>query len=68
VTRKEVRRYIVRSRWCNSATFIFLLWTLCLTYAMLYDSRAYTLVIPLSVILFMLLGETIYICVYQVEG
>ena len=63
--RKEVRRYVVRSRWCNSAMFIFLLTAVCLTYAMLYDSRAYAVVIPLSVILFMLLIQTVHVIVYE---
>jgi len=65
MTKKEVRRYVVRSRWCNSATFIFLFWILCLTYAILYDSRAYAVVIPLSVILFMLLIQTVHVIVYE---
>lgn len=63
--RKEIKRYVFRSKWCRSAFFVFLVWSFSLVYALLYDSRAYALVYPLTVILTLLLAETCYVCVYE---
>ncbi|MEM0095587.1 MAG: hypothetical protein QW660_02995 [Candidatus Bathyarchaeia archaeon] len=66
--RRETKRYIIRSKWCIHVYWVLLLWTVVLGYSMLFDNRFTVLVYPLTVILFMLLIQTIYICVYQVEG
>ncbi|MEM3731050.1 MAG: hypothetical protein QW667_07820 [Candidatus Bathyarchaeia archaeon] len=63
--RKEIKRYVIRSRWCYPAIVCFLIWSLTLVYAMLYDCRAFVVVYPLTIILLMLLAETVYIVVYE---
>jgi len=63
--RKEVRRYIIRSKWCIHAYWVLLLWTAVLGYAMLFDSRFMILVYPLTIILSMLLVQTVHVIVYE---
>jgi hypothetical protein len=63
--RREVKRYVIRSRWCNHAIFVFLIWSFIYAYATLFDNRFFILMPSLSLILGMLLLETVYVCVYE---
>lgn len=63
---KEIKRYVLRSKWCIHAYWVLILWSLVLAYAMLYDSRFIVIVYPLLIILIMLLLQTVHVKVYQV--
>ena len=65
MTRKEVKRYIVRSRWCVHVYWVLLVWSAIFGYSMLFDSRFMVLVYPLTIILFMLLIQTVHVIVYE---
>jgi len=65
---KEIKRYVLRSKWCIHAYLVLMLWSLILAYAMLYDNRFIVLVFPLFIILVMLLIQTIHVDVYIPES
>jgi H+/gluconate symporter-like permease len=65
---KEIKRYVLRSKWCIHAYWVLILWSLILVYAMFYDNRFIVLVYPLSIILVMLLIQTIHVRVYLPES
>ncbi len=63
--RKEIRRFVLRSKWCIHAYWVLILWSAILAYAMLFDKRFMFAVYPLLIILIMLLIQTVHVCVYE---
>jgi uncharacterized membrane protein YoaT (DUF817 family) len=63
--KKEVKRYVIRSRWCNHAIAVLLLFAIALTYSLNYDIRLMPMAISLLIIEVMLLIQTVHIIVYE---